>query len=695
MAEKKAGFSIDSLASYGDIGLAIGIVGILIALIVPLPTAVIDILLAMNISIAILVLLTATYAPRPLEFSVFPSLLLFTTLFRLSMNVATTRQILLTGFAGHVIEVFGNFVVGGNYIVGAVIFLILVIIQFAVITKGATRISEVAARFTLDAMPGKQLSIDADLNAGLITEDQAKEKRKQISREADFYGAMDGASKFVRGDSVAGIIITVINILGGLGIGVLQMGLPAVEALQKYTLLTIGDGLVAQIPSLIIATASGIIVTRAGDSEESLGSNITRQIFVQPRAALLASLILFIFGLIPGFPKLPFFLMAGAIGVVGYMTKNIVDKPEEEIEEQVDEETQRRENLEQLLQIDPMEIEIGYGLIPLVDINQGGNLLDRITVVRKQFANEYGMIIPAIRIRDNIQLQPNEYIIKIGAVKVAKGDIEPDYHLAMNPGTAMTEIEGRKTTEPAFGLPAVWIEDNRRDYAESMGYTVVDSPSVLATHLTEVIREHLSELLSRQDVSNLLDNLKETNKAVVEEVIPALLPLGTVHRVLQNLLREAVSIKNLGLIMESLSDFGQKYKDPDILSEFVRQNLGRSIVAPLLNSAGELQVISLHPELEKMIADCISTTERGTSMALDPSLVQVILNSIAQKVDEISLQGEQPVLICSPVIRFHVKRLLASRFAQLAVISYAEVDPQIVIKPLGVVALNHQEISEK
>ncbi|MEW6535829.1 MAG: flagellar biosynthesis protein FlhA [Candidatus Auribacterota bacterium] len=690
MSEKKP-FSIETLTRHGDIGLAIGIVGILIALIIPLPSAILDVLLTLNITIGILILLTSTLTPRPLDFSVFPSLLLFTTLFRLSLNVATTRQILLTGYAGKVIEIFGSFVVGGNYIVGTVIFLILVVIQFTVITKGATRIAEVAARFTLDSMPGKQLSIDADLNAGLITEDEAKKKRKELAREGDFYGAMDGASKFVRGDAMAGIIITFINILGGIGIGFFQMGIPIVEALQKYTLLTIGDGLIAQIPSLIIATASGIIVTRAGDSEESLGSNMTRQIFANPRASLIAAGILFLFGMVPGFPKIPFFSIALGVGGIGYLSRSLKEVKETPVIEEVDEEEDRRNKLEQLLQVDTMEIEIGYGLIPLVDVNQGGTLLDRINVIRKQFASDYGMIIPSIRIRDNIQIQPNEYVIKVRDVKVAQGEVEPEYYLAMNPGTAMVELDGHRTTEPAFGLPAVWVDNSRRDYAESMGYTVVDDVSVLATHLTEIIRSHLSELLSRQDVSNLLDNLKETNKAVVEEVVPNQLTLGTVHRVLQNLLRESVTIKNLSVIIETLSDYGQKIKDPDILSEFVRHNLGRSIIAPLLDKSGQLNVLSLDPQLEKMLADCVQGSDRGSQIALDPSVMQVIINNIAHKVDRLNARGEQPVLICSPSIRQHIKRMCESRMPHLTVISYAEVDPKIVLRPLDVVSLNHQE----
>jgi len=679
--------------SHGDFGLAAGIIGILVALIIPLPSAILDILLTFNIAIAILILLTATYLPKPLEFSVFPSLLLFTTLLRLSLNVATTRKILLTGFAGNVIEVFGDFVVGGNYIVGGVIFLILVIIQFTVITKGATRIAEVAARFTLDAMPGKQLSIDADLNSGLITEDEAKIKRKEISREADFYGAMDGASKFVRGDAMAGIMITFINVLGGLGIGVLQMGLPVVEALRKYTLLTIGDGLVAQIPSLIIATASGIIVTRSGDSEAGLGENISRQLLMQPRAALIGSLIIFIFGLIPGFPKIPFFGIAAFIAVVGYLVNKAKSEDEEEIVQEFDEEGESRENLVQLLQVDPMEIEIGYSLIPLVDINQGGNLLDRITIIRKQYAGDYGMIIPAIRIRDNIQLQPDEYKIKIGDVSVAQGTLDADHCLAMNPGTAVGELEGRKTTEPAFGLPAVWIENSRKDYAESIGYTVVDSASVLATHLTEIIRMNLSELLSRQDVSNLLDGLKETNKAVVEEVVPNMLPLGAVHRVLQNLLREQVPIKNLSRILEALSDYGTRTKDPDFLSEFVRQSLGRSIVAAYLDEDGVLKVISIDPELEKMMSDSVAGADNSSAVSMDPALMQVMINNISLKADELNLQSINPVVICSPAIRLHLKRLIESKLPLVPVISYGEVDPRVTIRPMAIVSL-HESLDD-
>ncbi len=694
MPEEKKGFSIETIFKHADVGLAVGVVGILIALIIPLPTFILDVMLTVNIALGIMILLTATYVPRPLEFSVFPSLLLFTTLLRLSLNVATTRQILLKGYAGNLIEVFGNFVVGGNYIVGCVIFLILVVIQFMVITKGSTRIAEVAARFTLDAMPGKQLSIDADLNSGLITEDEAKQKRKDISREADFYGAMDGASKFVRGDASAGVIITFINVLGGLGIGVLQMGIPLVDALQKYTLLTIGDGLVAQIPSLVIATAAGIIVTRAGDDEsESLGENIGRQILNQPRAAFLASIVMIFFGMVPGFPKIPFFLIGTALAFVGYIMKNRPANVEEEIIEEIDPEAQNKENLVQLLQIDPMEIEIGYSLIPLVDVNQGGNLLDRITLIRKQFANDYGMIIPAIRIRDNIQIQPSEYVIKIGGVTIAHGEVESELCLAMNPGTATAELDGTKTTEPAFGLPAVWIDEDRRDYAESVGYTVVDSASVLATHLTEVIRTHIHELLSRQDVSNLVDTLKETNQAVVEEVIPNLLPLSTVHKVLQNLLREVVPIKNLTRILEVLSEYGHKTKDPDLLAEFVRQELGRTIITPYLDQSGSLKVVSFDPELEKMIMD--STGHGGSNAVMDPSLMQLIVQNTVSQVEQLQMRGEQPVIICSPAIRLHIRRVLEAKLAHLPVISYAEVDPRINIKPLGIVSLMQESADKK
>ncbi|MCB1195586.1 flagellar biosynthesis protein FlhA [bacterium] len=689
MAKRPHSKMIDKIASHGDLGLAIGIVGVLVAMIMPLPPFILDILLTINITIGVLVLLTTMNLEKPLEFSVFPSLLLFTTLFRLALNVATTRQILLKGFAGNVIEVFGNFVVGGNFIVGVVIFLILVVIQFAVITKGATRIAEVAARFTLDAMPGKQLSIDADLNAGLMTEDEAKERRKELNREANFYGAMDGASKFVRGDAIAGIIITFVNILGGLGIGTLQMGMHVSDALQKYTLLTIGDGLVAQIPSLIIATASGIIVTRAGDSEESLGGNIGRQLFLKPRAAIFAAVVLIIFGLVPGFPKIPFFALALIVGSIGYMARvSPVLEVEEENEENT-EERDRKENLEQLLQIDPMEIEIGFSLISLVDVNQGGNLLDRITVIRKQFANDYGMIVPSIRIRDNIQLRANEYQIKIGGVHVAHGELEAESYLAMNPGTAYGELDGPKTTEPAFGLPAVWVEEGRKDYAESIGYTVVDSTSVLATHLTEIMRTHLSELLSRQDVANLIENLKQTNKAVVEDVVPALVPISTVHRVLQNLLRESVSIRNLPVIMEVLGDYGHRCKDADVLSEFVRQHLGRAIVVPYLNQKSELKVITLHPELEKMIADCVTTTEKGTSIIIEPAFMQVIVSNIEQKIEEVSKLSEHVVVICSPAIRFHLKRMIESKLPQTPVVSYGEVDPKVIIIPLGMVSLRN------
>ena len=588
--------ALNNVSKHGNIFLAIAFIGVLVGLIIPLPPFVLDILLTFNITLSVVILLVVIYSETSLDLSVFPSLLLVTTLLRLALNVATTRRILLSADAGKVIEAFGQFVVGGNYIVGIVIFLILVVIQLTVITKGQGRIAEVAARFTLDAMPGKQMSIDADLNAGLIREDEAIRRREELRQEADFFGAMDGASKYVRGDAMAGIIITFVNIIGGLGIGVFQLKMAWGQALQTYTLLTIGDGLVAQIPSIIIATAAGILVSRAGASDMSVGKDLTVQLLRQPKAYGIVALVLFMFGVVPGLPTIPFFVLSGLSWMIGSQVKRSIQQEEEK--EIIEEEEkvalpESREEVMDLLSVDPLEIEIGYGMISLMDSNQKGDFLERIGLIRRQFALDLGLVIPPIRIRDNMQLPPNEYRIRINGVDVSKGELMSESYLAMDPGTADSELDGIKTTEPSFGLPAIWIGEDSKEKAESLGYTVVDASSVLATHLSETIRRNAPDILSRQDVQRLVENVKKSHSAVVDELIPGLINLGGVQRVLQNLLREGISILNMSKILEAISDNIQRSKETDLLSEFVRTALSKQITRKYLDRNGTLAAFTL------------------------------------------------------------------------------------------------------
>ncbi|RKY70141.1 MAG: flagellar biosynthesis protein FlhA, partial [Candidatus Latescibacterota bacterium] len=583
------------ITQHSDVYLAVAVIAIIGVMIVPLPPRLLDVFLAFNITFALVTLLMTMYITKPLELSIFPGLLLITTLLRLSLNVASTRLILGEAYAGEVISAFGNFVVKGNYVIGFVVFLILVVIQFVVITKGAGRIAEVAARFTLDAMPGKQMSIDADLSAGLITDAEARKRREDISREADFYGAMDGAGKFVRGDAIAGLVITAINILGGLAIGVLQKGMPLSQALHTYTLLTIGDGLVAQIPALILSTAAGVIVTRAA-SEENMGMELATQMLAKPRAILVAAGALLIFAIIPGLPTVPFLLLATLAGGVAYSTRKAKQKQIEEEAIKVSR-AKPQERIEDYLRMDTLEIEIGYGLIPLVAPEQGGDLLDRVTAIRRQCASELGLVVPPVRIRDNLQLKPNEYKIKIKGVEIAQGEVMPESYLAMNPGCAQGEIEGIDTTEPAFGLPAKWITEKEKEQAELLGYTVIEASAVLATHLTEVIKSNAHEILGRQDVQNLLDNLKKNYPAVVEGVVPQQISVGTVQKVLQNLLRERVPIKDLLTIMETLADYASLVKDTETLTEYVRHALGRTICQLYKNQDGSISVITVDPKV--------------------------------------------------------------------------------------------------
>lgn len=666
----------------------IGIVAIILMIIIPLPTAMLDIMLTINISLSIVIFLITMYIKEPLEFSVFPTMLLITTLFRIALNFSSTRLILGKGFAGDVIDTFGNFVTGGNMVVGVVMFLILVVVQFMVITKGSERVAEVAARFTLDAMPGKQMAIDADLNSGLINDQQAKERRKKVQREADFYGAMDGASKFVKGDAIAGILITIINISAGFIIGMLQMKLSAGEAATKFMILTIGDGLVNQVPALFISVAAGMVVTRAA-SESNLGTDIMKQLLGQPKTLYFASAILFILAFI-GLPPVPNIILAATLSFVAYNLQKTIK--ESELEEEIKaqdievEEIRKPENVMTLLQVDPIELEFGYGIIPLADANQGGDLLDRVVMIRRQCAIDLGMIVPVIRLRDNIQLKPNEYIIKIKGIEVATGELMFDHYMAMNPGTADIELEGIKTIEPAFGLPAVWINEDQKERAEMLGYTVVDPPSIVATHLTEIVKIHAHELLGRQDIQKLVDNLRESYPALVDEVVPKMLSIGEMQKVLANLLKESVSIRDMVTIMETLADYAPMTKDPDMLTEYVRQALRRSITKRFIID-NKAKVITLDAALEQSIMDAVQQTEYGAYLNLDPQKIQEIYNSLSKEIQKFSNIGEQPLVLASPVVRIYFKKLTEQVAPGLTVLSYNELDPAVEVQSIGVVRL--------
>lgn len=669
-----------------DLIVILGVVGILIVMILPLPTMLMDVLLALNLCVALIILLVSMYTKEALEFSVFPSLLLTVTLFRLSLNVATTRLILSQADAGRVVEVFGTFVTRGNMVVGTVIFLIIVIIQFVVITKGSGRIAEVAARFTLDAMPGKQMAIDADLNAGLINEEQARFRRTQIAREADFYGAMDGASKFVRGDAIAGILITLINIIGGFIIGVAQLKMPFLEALSTYTKLTIGDGLVSQIPALMISTGAGILVSRAA-SQNDLGQEITTQLFSRPKVLGVAGSLMLFFSLIPGFPKIPFITLG--LFSLAAMWLGMQRKKEEVHTREVAESgtRQHEERIEDYLHVDPMELEIGYGLIPLVDVKQGGDLLDRITMIRRQLATELGIIIPPIRIRDNIQLKPNEYRIKIRTILVGEGELMSGAYLAMDPGNVTKKVRGIATVEPAFNLPALWITESQKETAELGGYTVVELPAVLATHLTEIIKRHAGEILTRQDVRSLLDTIKEKSATVVDELVPGILSVGDVHKVLQNLLRERVSIRDLVLILETLANVATRNKNSELLTEYVRNALAARICETYKNSDNVIAVITLDPNLEARLEGAMQEVEGTFRFALPPSDVGRIIEKAGVVIEQVKSTGELPIVICSPTIRSQFKHLMESSHRDLVVLSYNEIVTGVEIRSLGMISL--------
>jgi flagellar biosynthesis protein FlhA len=673
-----------------DLIVLIGIIGIVLMMVVPVPIPLLDILLIINISIALMIILVAMNTLDALQFSIFPALLLITTLFRLALNVSTTRNILSHGEAGNVVKTFGSFVAQGNIIVGFVVFLILVLVQFIVITKGSERVAEVAARFTLDAMPGKQMSIDADLNAGLINEQQARERRQKIEKEADFYGAMDGASKFVKGDAIAGIIILIINLLGGLIIGMTMMGMSFPEAGATFSILTIGDGLVSQIPALLISTAAGLIVTRAS-SEGNLGHDITSQITAQPKLLYIVAGTLAFLGIftpIHWYTTLP--IAALLVFAANRMQKNLARKAiqdEQRVEEQQIEEVRSPESVISLLQVDPIEFEFGYGLIPLADTQQGGDLLDRIILIRRQCALELGIIVPVIRIRDNIQLRPNEYIIKIKGNTVARGELLLNHYLAMSPGIDDDSITGIETTEPAFGLPAIWVDEATKERAELSGYTVVDPPSVVATHLTEIIKKHAHELLGRQETKALIENVKESYPALVDDLIPSVLSVGDVQKVLSKLLREKISVRDLVTIMETLADNGGYTKDPEILTEYVRQALSRQITQQFTSAGDSLKVITVGPSLEKKIAEAVQQSDQGSYLALDPSSSQIIYHRVSEQVTKLIQSGQQPVILTSPTIRMYLRQLLERTMQEIPVLSYSELEPNVEIQSMGVVNL--------
>ncbi|MET3697968.1 flagellar biosynthesis protein FlhA [Bacillus oleivorans] len=673
-----------------DISVFIGVILIVAMLIIPLPGWLLSVLIIINITLALVVLLTAMNNKEPLELAIFPSLLLILTLFRLALNVSTTRAILAHGDAGQVVETFGTFVVGNNVLVGLVVFLILIIIQFVVITKGSERVSEVAARFTLDAMPGKQMSIDADLNAGIISEKEARERRDKISREADFYGAMDGASKFVKGDAIAGIIIVLINLIFGIMIGVIQMGLPFGEAAVTFSLLTVGDGIVSQIPALLISTATGIVVTRA-TSEGNLGSDITTQLFRYPIMLYIAGGAIFVLGLLTPISDIYTIPIAGMLFVGGYMInrpQNIDKEDLLELEEIAEtDEMKKPEAVVNLLSVDPIEFEFGYGLIPLADAQQGGDLLDRIVMIRRQLAIELGMVIPVVRIRDNIQLKPNEYSLKVKGNELARGEIYMDHYLAMSPSDEEDMIDGIKTVEPSFGLPAKWISEEVKDQAELMGYTVVDPPSVVSTHITEVLRAHAHELLGRQETKQLIDHLKESYPILVEEVTPNPLSIGEVQKVLAKLLKEGVSIRNLPIIFETLADYGKMTSNTDLLTEYVRQALARQITAQYV-SGDLLKVITLSGQVEKVIADSIQQTEHGHYLSIDPGIAQKIVEKLAKEVEKLSLTEQTPLVLCSPAVRMYVRQLTERYFPTVPILSYNELETNIEIQSVGVVKLD-------
>lgn len=673
-----------------DLGLGLYILVAIIFFIVPMPSALLDVFLAFNISIAMIILFNAMFAKEALDMSFFPTMLLFTTIFRISLNVSSTKLILQTGEPGNVVETFGKFVGGNNLIIGAIVFIILVLIQFLVINKGSERVSEVTARFTLDAMPGKQMAIDADLNTGAITDVEAGQRRQKIQDEASFFGAMDGATKYVKGDAVAGLIITVVNLVGGIAMGVLYGGLAVNEALEKYTILTIGDGLVSQIPSLMISLATGILVTKAS-KEAEMGDILLKQLFSVPKVLYMVGGSMIFLGIVTPLNTLLFSAYGGCFIAAAYNINKKLDikEIEEEVteEETSAEEIRRPENVVSLLQVDPIELEFGYGIIPLADVNQGGDLLDRVVMIRRQIALELGCVVPIIRLRDNIQLNPNQYVIKIKGVPVSEGEILFDHYMAMNPGYVEEEITGIPTFEPSFHLPAIWINENQRERAETLGYTVVDPPSIIATHLTEVIRKHLDELMTRQDVQNLINNVKDANSTLVDELVPKMLGVGEIQKVLQNLLREGISIRDLITIFETLADYAATTRDTDILTEYARQSLKRAISNKFFSQNEMTSVVTLDPQIEQEIMDSVKQTEQGAYLTLDPETSQNIINAVGEEIAKLQNLGKNPIIITSPIVRMYFKKLTSDYFKDLIVISYNEIDSSVELQSVGMVTI--------
>ncbi|MDE6615943.1 MAG: flagellar biosynthesis protein FlhA [Lachnospiraceae bacterium] len=661
-----------------------------IFLIVPIPTLLLDILILFNISIAMIVLFNALFSKEALNMSSFPTLLLMTTLFRMSLNVGSTRNILLTGYAGNVVETFGQFVGGGNLVVGVIVFMILVIIQFVVINKGSERVSEVTARFTLDAMPGKQMAIDADLNTGAINDEQAKERRQKIQDESSFFGAMDGATKYVKGDALAGLIITVINFAGGLVLGIVMQGLEMTDALAKYTILTIGDGLVSQIPSLLISLSTGILVTKVS-KEADLGNVLLKQLFSIPKVLYIVGGSMAFLGIVTPLSTLLCLIYAILFIIAGRAIEASMEEAsiEEEVgeEEESAEEIRRPENVVSLLQVDPIELEFGYGIIPLADVNQGGDLLDRVVMIRRQIALELGCVVPMIRLRDNIQLNPNQYLIKIKGVPISEGEILFDHYMAMNPGYVEEEITGIPTFEPSFHLPAIWITESQRERAESLGYTVVDPPSIIATHLTEVVRNNIDTLLTRQDVQNLINNVQEANTTLVSELVPKLLGVGEIQKVLQNLLKEGISIRDLVTIFETLADNATTTRDTDVLTEYVRQSLKRAISNKYFPSNEMTSVVTLDPKIEQEIMGSVKQTEQGAYINLAPEKMQDILNSVRDEVEKMEELGKNPIIVTSPIVRMYFKKITSEQFRDLTVISYNEIASDVELQSIGMVTV--------
>jgi len=673
-----------------DLAVGLYLLAAIVFLIIPMPSMLLDVLLAFNIALSMVILFNAMFTKEVLNMSAFPTILLFTTIFRISMNVSSTKLILTTGEPGNVVKTFGSFVGGGNLVIGLIVFLILIMVQFMVINKGSERVAEVTARFTLDAMPGKQMAIDADLNTGSITDVEAKARREKIQEEAAFFGSMDGATKYVKGDAVAGLIITIINLAGGTIMGMMYMGKSAGEAFTQFAILTIGDGLVSQIPSLMISLATGILVTKV-TKESDFGDMLIKQLFSIPKVLYLVGSSMILLGLVTPLNDLLFvaygiiFILSGR-AIAARLEVTAIES-EVSLEESSANEIRKPENVVSLLQVDPIELEFGYGIIPLADTNQGGDLLDRVVLIRRQVALELGCVVPMIRLRDNIQLNPNQYIIKIKGIQVSEGEILFDHYMAMNPGYVEEEITGIPTFEPSFHLPAIWITEGQRERAESLGYTVVDPPSIIATHLTEIIRNHIHELLTRQDVQNLVNNIQEANQTLISELVPKLLNIGEIQKVLQNLLKEGISIRDLVTIFETLADYAPTTRDSDVLTEYVRQSLKRAISGKYFPANEMTSVITLDPKVEQEIMGSVKQTEQGAYLTLDPSITKEIIDSVHAEIHKLEELGKNPIIITSPIVRMYFKRLTQDYFKDLIVVSYNEIDSNVELQSVGMVTV--------